>query len=158
MNTWVFINSLNCMSTWMKNEKTRSSDTQPHMRPYADYKVVILISILCCAFYRCISFFRTLGKVSGFVCLFVLLILVNPSILGKKYNSFLFFQLMLSLHLMPLECLLEDLQMGQMCVMTYFCKQKNKIYRFGRKNTWFRKINRKSFSTGPFPWYFIVSH
>ena len=34
---------------------------------------------------------------------------------------------MLSLHLMPLECLLEDLQMGQMCVMTYFCKQKNKI-------------------------------
>ena len=32
---------------------------------------------------------------------------------------------MLSLHLMPLECLLEDLQMGQMCAMTYFCKQKN---------------------------------
>ncbi|KAM7236744.1 hypothetical protein CapIbe_012416 [Capra ibex] len=43
--------------------------------------------------------------------------------------------LMPSLHLKPLECLLEDLQMGQMCVVTYFCKQKNKIYRVERKNT-----------------------
>ena len=87
--------------------------------------------------YRYISFFRILGKVSGFlfVCLFVLLISVNPSILGKEYNSLVFFQLMPSLRLMPLECLLEDLQMGQMCVMTYFCKQKNKIYRVERKNT-----------------------
>ena len=43
---------------------------------------------MCCVIYRYISFFRILGKVSGFfVCL---LILVNPSVLGKEYNSFLF--------------------------------------------------------------------
>ena len=60
---------------------------------------------------------------------------------------------MLNLHLIPLECLLEDLQMGQMYMRNYYGKHHKNMYRLWRKKMiWM--INSKSFPTGLFTWSF----